>query len=155
MARTLTRSTAAEPVADDLMATLSSLRRAVRRRVRRDWPHRPLPESEVELLRLVRERPGIRVQDAAAGLGVAANTVSTLVRHLLDRGLLVRDADPDDGRAARLSLSAGALARIADWRDRRQRIVSAAFEALPADERRAIVAALPGLHHLADRLGED
>lgn len=155
MGRTTVRPVGSERAADELMTTVSSLRRTVRRRVRRDWPHRPLPESEIELLRLVRERPGLRIHDAAAGLGVAANTVSTLVRHLVDQGLLVRDADPADGRAARLTLSTGARARIADWRDRRQRIVGAAFEALPAEERRAIVAALPGLRHLVERLGQE
>jgi DNA-binding MarR family transcriptional regulator len=136
----------------ELMEVVGLLRRTVRRRVRRDWPHRPLPESEVELLRLVHDRPGTRVQDAAAAIGVAPNTVSTLVRRLAERGLIARGADPDDARVARLEVTPAAKRRIADWRDRRQQIVATAFRSLDLDDQRAISAALPALRRLVDGL---
>nr|WP_232320542.1 MarR family transcriptional regulator [Rhodococcus sp. WMMA185] len=44
----------------------------------------------MELARLLRRRPGISVADAAAGLGLAANTVSTLARQIVDAGLVER-----------------------------------------------------------------
>ena len=138
----------------ELMEIVGLLRRTVRRRVRRDWPHRPLPESEGELLRLVHDRPGTRVQDAAAAIGVAPNTVSTLVRRLTERGLIARRADPDDARAARLEVTPAAKRRIADWRDRRQQMVGEELGGLDPDDRRAIAAALPALRRLVDGLEE-
>ncbi|GAA4336476.1 hypothetical protein GCM10023086_69750 [Streptomyces venetus] len=58
--------------------------------------------AEVELLRLVVTRPGIGISDAARDLGLAANSVSTLVNQLPRAGCLVRETDPADRRAARL-----------------------------------------------------
>jgi len=143
---------AVETTSAELMELVGSLRRTVRRNVRRGWPHRPLPESEAELLRVVRERPGVRVQEAATALGVAPNTVSTLVRSLGQKGLLERSQDPRDGRAARLRLTGAAARRIAAWRDRRAQIVGAAISALGDEDRRAIERAVPALRRLADHL---
>jgi DNA-binding MarR family transcriptional regulator len=137
-----------EADAEDLMRVVGHLRRTVRRRVRRDWPHRPLLESELELLRLIGASPGLRVQEAASELGVAPNTVSTLVGRLAAQDLLQRMADPQDGRAARLRLTAAAARRFAAWRDRRQQLVSAAMSSLGEGDRRSIVRALPALQRL-------
>src|SRR5262245_33383701 len=128
--------------AAELMALVGTLRRSVRRIVRQDWPHRPLTESEVEVLRLLRGRPGLRVREAAAALSLAPNTVSTLVGRLVDQGLLERRDDERDGRAARLYLSAAAARRIAAWRDRRQHVIERAMERLSREDRAAIARAL-------------
>jgi DNA-binding MarR family transcriptional regulator len=133
----------------ELMDAVGRLRRAARRRVRRDWPHRPLTEAQVELLRLLFDRPGLRVREAAADLGLAPNTVSTLVGGLVRRGLVRRRVDTRDSRAVRLMLSAAATRRISAWRDRRQQIVAEALSRLPAPSRRAIERALPALVRLA------
>lgn len=133
----------------ELMDVVGTLRRSVRRIVRQDWPHRPLTESEVEVLRLLRARPGLRVREAAAALSLAPNTVSTLVGRLVDQDLLERREDERDGRAARLSLSAAAARRIAAWRDRRQHVIERALGRLPEADRQAIARALPALGRLA------
>ena len=137
---------------EDLMRVVGQLRRSVRRRVRQDWPHAPLPETHLELLRLVSERPGLRVQEAAAALRLAPNTVSTLVNKLVSAGLLERRRDRSDGRAARLHLTRAAVQRIAAWRDRRQALVAQAMGSLAAPDREAIAGALPALRRLADAL---
>lgn len=49
--------------------------------------------------------PGIRVADLADGCGLDASTASRHVRTLEDAGLITRAGDPDDRRAARLSLT--------------------------------------------------
>jgi DNA-binding MarR family transcriptional regulator len=138
--------------AEDLMRVVGQLRRSVRRRVRQDWPHAPLPEAHLELLRLVDERPGLRVQEAAGALRLAPNTVSTLVNKLVAAGLLERRRDRRDGRAARLHLTRAAVRRIAAWRDRRQALVAQAMATLAAADREAVAAALPALRRLADAL---
>jgi DNA-binding MarR family transcriptional regulator len=147
-------STAA-PVSADLMQVVGRLRRTVRRRVRRDWAHRPLTESELELLRLVDQHPGLRVLDAAAALGVAANTVSTLVGRLAASGLLERRPDPRDARAARLAVTAAARERFAAWRDRRQALVGEAMARLDGEDRRAIQACVPALRRLVELLEDE
>jgi len=142
----------ARPLTEDVMDVVGRLRRVVRRRIRRDWPHQPLAESELELLRFVAASPGSRVQEASAALGVAANTVSTLVGRLTSAGLLRRTADPDDGRAARLEPTEAARRRFAEWRDRRRDVVGEAMRTLTTADRRSIAAALPALRRLADAL---
>jgi len=135
---------------DELMAVLGQLRRGVRARVRRDWPHPPLPEAHLELLLVVAARPGLRVQDAADALRLAPNTVSTLVNGPVLAGLVERRRDPSDGRAVRLHPTAAAQERLAAWRGRRHAVVAAAAAALPAGDREAIAAAMPALRRLTD-----
>jgi len=151
---TSVRDVTSGQVAGELIEVVGRLRRGVRRRVRRDWPYRPLTESEVELLRLLSERPGVRVGEAAEALGLVPNTVSTLVRRLADAGLILRRLDPVDARAARLELTAAARRRIADRRDRRRQVVGSAMVRLTGDDRRAIEAALPALKRLSDLVGD-
>ena len=73
-------------VSGELIEVIGRIRRGVRRTVRRDWPYRPLTQSEVELLVLLSERPGTRVGEAADVLGLVPNTVSTLVGRLVAAG---------------------------------------------------------------------
>ena len=65
-----------------------------------------LPQSEIEVLRAVEERPGCTVSDIARSLGLQSSNVSTTVRSLVDRGLLEKRADPDDRRSHRLHQTA-------------------------------------------------
>ena len=135
-----------------LLAVIGPLRRALRREGRRGLPGDPLPASQAELLRLVRLQPGIGVREAAQQLGVAANTVSTLVNQLVAAGLLSRGRDPVDGRAARLELTADARRRVALWRDQREQALSAALHELDPGQRAALERALPALHKILEVL---
>jgi DNA-binding MarR family transcriptional regulator len=131
-----------------LLAVIGPLRRALRRAGRRGLPGDPLPTSQAELLRVVRLRSGIGVGEAAQQLGVAANTVSTLVNQLVAAGLLARRRDPADGRAARLELTARARRRMAIWRDQREQALGAALDQLSEQELRTLERALPSLHKI-------
>jgi len=142
----------AEEIATQLMDVVGRLRRATRRVLRRDWPHRPLTEAELELLRLVASHRGCRVGDAAEVLGLAQNTVSTLVGRLVDRGLLERRVDARDPRAASLVMTPGAARRMGAWRRRRRLVVGRALAELDAADREAIRAAEPALARLVQAL---
>jgi DNA-binding MarR family transcriptional regulator len=131
------------------------LRRRARRVVGRPWPMETLSNAQVELVRLVRRRPGISVTEAATDLGLAANTVSTLVRQLTDAGLLRRLADADDRRVARLQLTAPAQRRVEQWRDRRTGLVAEAIAGLPVADRRALARAVPVIARLAALLQDE
>jgi DNA-binding MarR family transcriptional regulator len=100
-------------LAAELLGTVGRFRRQARRSGGGPSIGTGLPESQAELLRLVGRQPGISVRHAAADLGLAANTASTLVSRLAADGLLVRTVDPDDRRVGRLRLTESAQ-RIAD-----------------------------------------
>jgi DNA-binding MarR family transcriptional regulator len=143
--------TDAELVAE-LMGTTSALRRLTRRRLAGIVPGGPLPEAQRELLLVVAARPGIGVAAAAEELQLAGNSVSTLVNALVEAGLLRREPDPADRRAARLSLTGAAHARVATWRAARARLLSRALDRTEPGDRAAIAAALPALGRLLEAL---
>jgi DNA-binding MarR family transcriptional regulator len=89
----------------ELFSVVGRFRRQVRRSAGRSFESAQLTESQAELLRLVGRRPGISVSNAAAELGLVANTASTLVSKLARDGLLVRTVDPADRRIYRLELT--------------------------------------------------
>lgn len=137
-----------------LLEALGAVRRQLRRSVGRPWPTTELTGSQIELVRLVRREPGTTVSEAAERLGVAANTVSTLVRQLTDAGLLRKEADAADRRIGRLHVTAAARRRIEGWRDRRAEAVARAVIRLDDDDRRALEQAAPALERLVAALQE-
>ena len=142
----------AAATAPELVQVVGRLRRAIRQRARQEWGTAPLPEAQLDVLRLVRARPGLRPQEAAEALGVVPNTVSTLLTALEAAGLLERRRDDADARAVRLHLTAAARARIARWQDRRQAVVTAALRSLTDADQDAVTRALPALSRLAEVL---
>jgi DNA-binding MarR family transcriptional regulator len=142
-------------LAEELLAAVGLVRRHLRRSVGRPFPLSALTDSQAELVRTVRRNPGISVAEAAAELGLVANTVSTLVGQLTERELLQRTPDPADRRIARLTLADPARRQVEAWRDRRAALVTQALDDLGPDDRDALQAALPVLAVLAERLHPD
>ena len=138
-------------LAEELLAGMGALQRGLRR-TGPDWPFGPLTGAQADLLRLVREQPGISVAAAAGELGLAANTVSTLVRQLSEAELLVRTADPADRRVARLDLTETARDRLGRWRDGRAHALADAFHQMPPAQRQLIADAVPALAVLTREL---
>lgn len=126
----------------DLENILSGLNRLIRRRLRTGLQAPRLRGAEVELLLLVRGRPGLRVSEAAKELGLAGNSVSTLVRGLSELGMVERSVDPGDGRAALLRITPEAERRMRDWQDRRSALVRAHVARLSPADRAALSASL-------------
>ncbi|KUN24955.1 MarR family transcriptional regulator [Streptomyces antibioticus] len=144
-----------ETFPEELADALVGVQRLIRRRLRREMPTPPLRGAEVELLRLVVDRPGIRISDAAKELYLAGNSVSTLVNQLARQGYLVRETDPADRRAARLLPTPAAEARLGAWRRRRADLVRQQVAKLAEADREALVAAVPALRLLAENLREE
>jgi DNA-binding MarR family transcriptional regulator len=139
-------------LADELMTSVVALRRLVRRRVRSVVPGPPLRGAQVELLRVIEQQPGIGIASAARVLHLAANTVSTLVDQLIDLGMLVRDTDPNDRRAARLWLTEAATQRLAAGRRARAELMAGVVTELSVADREALSGALPALRALLTAL---
>jgi DNA-binding MarR family transcriptional regulator len=140
-------------LADGVLSATAAIRRSGRL-VGRPAELSELTGAQLDLVRLVWRQPGVSVAEAAAELGVAANTVSTLVRQLSDAGLLLRRVDASDRRVARLELSPETVDRVARFRDRRVGLLAAAIAELPPADRRRLEAAAPVLGRLAARLPE-
>jgi DNA-binding MarR family transcriptional regulator len=139
-------------LADDLLRLSFILHRVVRRYVGRTVPSLPMPQAE--LLVTVLLNPGISVNDAAAQMHVAANTVSTLVNQTVAAGLLDRQTDPGDRRAARLVLTEAAEKHLALWRDCACEFVDAGITRLDEGDRTALDRGVPALESLVRELGE-
>ena len=149
---TLTAGVGQHAIADTLVAQTARIRRAGRRYSGRPAELSLLTGAHLELVRLVRRRPGVSVADAAQELGLAANTVSTLVRALTDTGLLVRRVDLADRRIARLELSRAISSKVDAWRDRRVVALAEAIGELAPDEQEQLAEALALLGRVADHL---
>ena len=141
-------------LADDLYDVIGLLRRRSRRLVGSPLPELALSGAQLELVRVVRRNPGITVAEAARVLGLAPNTVSTLVGQLLAVGVLVRERDDQDRRVARLDLTPSARTGLERWRDRRMQATASALAGLSSAERARLAAALPTIARVAAGLPE-
>jgi DNA-binding MarR family transcriptional regulator len=142
-------------VPDDFAEVLHGVHRLMRRRLRAGTVGPPIRGAQVELLRLVGRHPGVRISHAAEHMGLAGNTVSTLVNQLVDAGLLRRETAADDRRAAVLHLTPAAESRLHDWQERRENLMRDQVAGLSAGDRAALAAAVPALRRLAQSLREE
>jgi DNA-binding MarR family transcriptional regulator len=140
-----------EATVAELFRTVGRLRRRVRRGALRSFDA-GMSEAQAELLRLVAQQPGVSIGEAASELGLANNTVSTLVSQLARRKLLARKPDPADRRVGRLRLTAVAQRRSDLARKRRQALLAQALGQLNDATYAALLRGLDALAAVADAL---
>lgn len=139
-------------LADELLLAIGSLRREVRRAVGRPWPESRLTGSQVELLGLVRRHPSLSIEEAAAEMGLDADSISALTHQLAGRGLLDRYGDPHDRRLARLELTPAALEDVAVWRSHRTMLVSEILGTCTSTDQDALADCSRALRILTEKL---
>ncbi|MER7485635.1 MarR family transcriptional regulator [Streptomyces sp. NPDC126497] len=139
-------------VARELTAILPTLNRAVDRRLAQDVAMPKPPEGQLALLRLVAERDGIAVREAADVMLMKPNNVSALVSQMTRQGLLERRQDAHDKRVAHLHLTVRARQDLARVDDLRHGYVTEALHTLTDGDLDAIGSALSALSNLARRL---
>jgi DNA-binding MarR family transcriptional regulator len=144
----------AESTAARVAKAVGRVSRALRYRTRAARAALGVTDSEAELLRLVRRQPGLRVHDAAAELGIASNSVSTLIKQLTRIGLLERASDPQDGRAACLRLTPEASEWLAQVGSVREAAISRALASLDPEDRKTLESAAPALLRLGEALNQ-
>lgn len=106
--------------------------------------------SQMILLQLVSLRGAATVSEVAAAMGVAVPTASTMVRKMVEKGLLERSHDPEDWRSVRLALSPAGADILREMAGRRSRAAEALLSGLSGAELAAVAEAVAILGRLAD-----
>ena len=112
--------------------------------------HRDLDGAAYGLLVLLDDAGPLRASDVVVRLGLDKSTVSRQVASLVDLGMVDRAADPADGRAQVLSISADGHRRLSELREARR----ARWESDLSDWPTSDVATLATLLNRLNRLGE-
>ena len=88
-----------------LSRTLGPLRRAVLHATREAEGLPDLPDTHVEVLRIVADTPGISPRFIADRLGLARPTVSNLIQTMRRDGMLTLIRNDDDARVVHVTLT--------------------------------------------------
>ncbi|MFF4344207.1 MarR family winged helix-turn-helix transcriptional regulator [Kitasatospora sp. NPDC001540] len=146
------RSEQVDSTAEALVSVLPVLNRVLERQVALDFPHPGLPEGQLALLRLVEERAGVTVREAAEVLLMKPNNVSALVTQLTEQGLLERRRDAGDKRVAHLHPTPLAASRLAEARAIKTAHLTRLLATLTDGEQDALGSALGALNSLVRHL---
>jgi DNA-binding MarR family transcriptional regulator len=143
---------------DALADAIARLRRALRRGARVADPENPLAVAQLELLSAVAENPGARPGRLAQLLHMRPNTVTTIVNALVAHGMVTRESAGSDRRAIELTATEAGQKAVRAWQAINADLLHLALSTLPAQQRRALMAAMPALDALAravDRLADE
>ena len=143
--------------ADGLADGVARLRRALRRGARVASPGNPLAVAQLELLSVVAEHPGARPGQLARLLHMRPNTVTTIVNALTAQGMISRSTPQGDRRTIELTITDAGQQAVHAWQATNAAVLHLALSTLPAQQRRALAAAVPALDALAkavDRLAD-
>lgn len=138
---------------------LTSLAAAVRTEVARLAYHLRTPATRsgitptrlAALAAVARHPGGLRQGDLAELMNISAPSMTRLVEIMGEAGWLVRERDPDDGRAVLLVLTPVGEKTLDTLRQETTSVLSSELADLTPDERAALEAAVPVLRTLADR----
>ena len=144
----------ADAVSESLMPAVGAVRRLLRRQAGSFVTTAPLDvsTSQREVLLMVGKRTGRSVAEIADELGLARNSVSTIVTQLVGAGLLVRETDPQDRRVGRLRLTAPAQEALDAARARRRGVLHEALGRLSPHQLADLAAGIDALEALAEEL---
>jgi DNA-binding MarR family transcriptional regulator len=87
----------------------------------------------------------LRITELAEREQLTQPGMTTLINRLEDAGLAVREPDPTDGRAVRVSITPAGSARVLAYRESRAALIQARVAQLSDDDQAALTAALPAL----------
>jgi len=99
--------------APELLELVGTLMRVmlVSERTPQDFQHAiPYNALDFNTIGALRVNPGLSASALTEFLGVAPTTTSSVIARLVKRGLVLRNRDPNDGRAASLILSSDGMA---------------------------------------------
>jgi len=138
--------------ASDLTDAVTQLRRVLRAGIRTQIAWEALPMAQVELMQTLADGRPYRVNDLADRLHLAQSTISGLVGQMMASGLVTREVDPADRRAAVVTLSPAGRDQLDNWEKAHVTWIQSALGRLDDADRAQVVAALPVLRRLTDAL---
>lgn len=141
-------------VVTEVFRVVGRFRRQLRRSAGRGFESSRLTESQSELLWLVGRQPGISVNAAAAELGLAPNTASTLVSKLVAGGLLLRTVGDTDRRVGRLHLAEPAQQIVDASRAARRAVLTDVLAELDHDQMTHLTKGLEVIETMTRKLQE-
>jgi DNA-binding MarR family transcriptional regulator len=141
-------------VVTEVFRVVGRFRRQLRRSAGRGFDSPRLTESQSELLWLVGRRPGVSVNAAAAELGLAPNTASTLVSKLVSGGLLTRTVGDKDRRVGRLHLAEPAQQVVDASRAARRAVLAEVLAELDDDQIADLTRGLEVIETMTQKLQE-
>lgn len=141
-------------VVTEVFRVVGRFRRQLRRSAGRGFDSSRLTESQSELLWLVGRRPGVSVNAAAAELGLAPNTASTLVSKLVSGGLLTRTVGDTDRRVGRLHLAEPAQQVVDASRAARRAVLAEVLAELDDDQIEYLTRGLEVIETMTQKLLE-
>ncbi len=108
-----------------------------------------LSASALSALSRLEALGGLRITELAEREQLTQPGMTTLINRLEEAGLAVREPDPTDGRAVRVTITPAGAARVLEHRDARAALIRARLAQLSDDDQAALVAALPALRSFA------
>lgn len=134
------------------MPAAGAVRRLLMRLAGPAFPGEPVSASQREVITAVGRHPGSAVAEIAHELGLAPNSVSTIVTQLVTADLLVRETDPADRRVGRLVLTERAHEQFVAAKARRRGVLHEALDRLSPQQLTALAAGIDMLDALAEQL---
>ena len=89
----------------------------------------------------------LRITELAEREQLTQPGMTTLINRLEDAGYAIREADPADGRAVRVTITPAGAARVVAHRDSRAAIIRERIDELSAEDQAALAAAVPALRN--------
>ncbi|OAR27308.1 MarR family transcriptional regulator [Streptomyces sp. ERV7] len=134
---------------DAALQLVVSLHRLLRS-LRRAAPADGIQPTQIVLLSLLAESGPARIGALAARVPCSQPTATAAVSGLEATGLVRRESDPTDGRAARIVLTDRGARALVDAARAEAEVLAWRLGALGAEEARAVVALGPLLRRLAE-----
>lgn len=148
----------APPATDEELDTAARLRVAIgrlSRRLRRAASDVPLTATEIAVLSTTARMGPVGLGRLAAEEAMNPTMLSRVVRTLEGAGLLRREGDPEDRRAAKVDLTAEGHRLVDRVRHERADALARALDRLGEADRAVLTGALPVLEALAEALREE
>jgi len=112
-----------------------------------------LTGAQLFVLQKLADAPGLSLNTLATQTHTHQSSVSTVVSRLVERGLVLRSAAPDDARRLELRVSAEGRRLVSRAPDAAQARLIDAIERLPPSRRRVLAGALVELTSIMDLAG--
>jgi DNA-binding MarR family transcriptional regulator len=133
------------------------MRRAIgrlNRHLRQTRAGAELTPSQYEVLITIVGRGPLRHADLASMEGLNPTMLSRIIGKLEEAGLVTRLADSGDGRVVHVAATKRGRDLVTRIRNERSDVLSAALNGLSEGEQQRLIAALPVLESLVEKLGD-